>query len=82
LKGNTFPECYQKGKSYWVDPGNASLTLKGNPDPVYLYKPRVFIWLPHHLVKLPLVCPTCEKELAPMEWVKKTKARRIIDEER
>ncbi|KAI9259799.1 hypothetical protein EDC94DRAFT_695088 [Helicostylum pulchrum] len=58
LKDGKSPECYEKGKTYWVDPGSASSVLKGNPDPVLLYKPRVFIWLPHHLTKSPLVCPS------------------------
>ncbi|CAO3654609.1 unnamed protein product [Mucor hiemalis] len=81
LKNSPFPENYRNGKNYWINPGSNSFVLLGNIDPTLVYKPRVFIWLPHYLSKTPLSCLTCKKELSPMEWVQKTKARRIIDEE-
>lgn len=76
------PENYSQGKYYWIIPGNASLVLQGTLDPTTLYLPKVFIWLPHRLLKKKLTCPTCKAEISSSEWVKKTKARRIIDEEK
>lgn len=87
LKTEKFAEEYKKGSSYWIDPGSNSLILRdqmkrGKFDPTKLYRPRIFVWLPHHLVSTTLYCTKCEKKALPMEWVAKTKARRIIDEER
>ncbi|KAJ7901480.1 hypothetical protein B0H13DRAFT_2336060 [Mycena leptocephala] len=49
--------------SFWIHPPEPICSLsKYSFDPFVLYRPRVFLWLPHFFVKT-LLCPNCGKEL-------------------
>jgi hypothetical protein len=49
--------------SFWVHPPNPAIILSQHKfDPSILYRPRVFLWLPHFFVKT-LNCPKCGKQL-------------------
>lgn len=77
LRGKV-PKEYQNG-TFWVHQKNPYFMLEAQKrDPNCLYIPRVFLWLPHHLVK-DLKCPTCEAKISVKGFNKKPRARRVID---
>lgn len=88
LKGGVTPSEYQR-KTYWVDVEYEGFDYDTRTSPDFFYRPRVFIWLPDLLTgrknnstsKVHLKCPVCKTaNLERKEFVKKTKARRIIDQ--
>lgn len=88
LKGGVIPPEYRR-KTYWVDVEYEGFDYDTKTDPNMYYLPRVFIWLPDLLTsnstsgvgKVHLKCPECKAaNLERKEFVKKTKARRIIDQ--
>ncbi|KAI7894525.1 uncharacterized protein EV154DRAFT_498074, partial [Mucor mucedo] len=88
LKGGVTPPEYQR-KTYWVDVEYEGFDYDTRTKPDLFYRPRVFIWLPdlltgkkpNGLSKVHLKCPECRTaNLERKEFVKKTKARRIIDQ--
>ncbi|KAJ7624250.1 hypothetical protein DFH06DRAFT_1445903 [Mycena polygramma] len=58
------PKCYVDDRpSFWVNPPDPVFTLSRHRlDPILLYRPRVFLWLPHFFVTK-LLCPKCGKKL-------------------
>ncbi|KAG2206553.1 hypothetical protein INT47_008570 [Mucor saturninus] len=77
LKGKR-PEEYHNG-TFWAHRKNPYFILdSNNKDQGYLYTPRVFLYLPHYLVR-DLTCPTCEAKIGVKGFNKKPIARRIID---
>lgn len=88
LKGGVTPPEYQR-KTYWVEAEYEGFDYDIRTKPDLFYRPRVFIWLPdlltgkkpNGLSKVRLKCPECKKaNLERKEFVKKAKARRIIDQ--
>ena len=64
--------------SFWIYPPEPAIILSHHKfDPVTLYRPRIFLWLPHFFVKA-LNCPKCRK---PLEKNGALRPRRIIDME-
>jgi hypothetical protein len=80
LRGGKLPSPY-KNKTFWVQEESASFVLVKNTDPKLIYRPRVFLWLPHHLKK-DLVCPDpkCKSPIEVKAFQKNPRARRIIDQ--
>jgi len=87
LKGGEIPAEYRL-KTYWVPVQFEGFDYDIKTDPEIFYRPRVFIWLPDLLIsrtssnvgKRHIKCPECKTgNLERKEFVKKTKARRIID---
>ncbi|KAG2197968.1 hypothetical protein INT47_002995 [Mucor saturninus] len=88
LKGGVTPPEYQR-KTYWVEVEYEGFDYDIRTKPDLFYRPRVFIWLPdlltgkkpNGLSKVHLKCPECKTaNLERKEFVKKAKARRIIDQ--
>ncbi|KAI7856603.1 hypothetical protein BDC45DRAFT_533566 [Circinella umbellata] len=87
-----FPNCY-KNNTFWVYPESSyhsqHVFEKKNtipkPSPLKLYKPRVFIWIPHLLVPdRKIDYPTCpmtlkSKHLQAQGWATTPFARRICN---
>ncbi|KAJ7468909.1 hypothetical protein B0H11DRAFT_2284053 [Mycena galericulata] len=62
--------------SFWIHPPEPVFTLsRYSFDPSVLYRPRIFLWLPHFFVEK-LFCPNCGKEL---EKNGALTPRRIVD---
>lgn len=73
------PEEYAKG-TFWVEPPSPYFALRQNPlDPTMLYRPRVFLWMPHLLVENRLRCPQCNANLENKGFNKCPPARRVFD---
>ncbi|KAK4510790.1 uncharacterized protein ATC70_005223 [Mucor velutinosus] len=73
--------------TFWVEPVNPYFALlkkipaKEEPSK-RLYQPRVFLWLPHHLLphrSKSLECPKCKSPLKSKGFNKGSHARRIVD---
>jgi hypothetical protein len=58
------PLLFSDGRPYtpptfWINPPEPTISLSLHQfDPTLLWRPRIFIWLPHFFVK-ELLCPTC-----------------------
>lgn len=82
LRNNGCPVEYDR-KTFWVEPVNAYFAMKNKIDPSEsLYQPRVFLWLPHHLLPFKfqsLRCPKCKASVKGKGFNKDPHARRIVD---
>src|ERR1700683_3861340 len=60
----TFTEVKEyTSASFWIHPPEPAFSLSHHHfDPHLLYRPRVFLWLPHFLVET-LRCPSCKETL-------------------
>ena len=66
-----------KPATFWIQPPEPVVSLTSHQfDPTILYRPRVFLWLPHFLVK-DLMCPNCKKQI--LEKNGACPPRRIVD---
>ncbi|KAI9488288.1 hypothetical protein BDB00DRAFT_877589 [Zychaea mexicana] len=79
-KDNGYPREYRNG-TFWVTPKDPYFALMDNLDPDELYKPRVFLWFPHLLVKNfeSLKCTLCKSNLKVKGYTKTPCARRVVD---
>ncbi|KAI9493017.1 hypothetical protein BDB00DRAFT_788249 [Zychaea mexicana] len=69
-----------KNKSFWIYPSDAFFVLREKLDPKMLYLPRIFIWIPHILVKhfqVTLKCVSCNGELKSKGY--NNIGRRVLD---
>ena len=56
----TARDTVQSSPSFWINPPEPSILLSQRRfEPTALYRPRIFLWLPHFLVDK-LYCPTCK----------------------
>ncbi|KAL0142930.1 hypothetical protein V8B55DRAFT_1560346 [Mucor lusitanicus] len=82
LRNNGCPVEYDR-KTFWVEPVDAYFAMKNKIDPSEsLYQPRVFLWLPHHLLPFKfqsLRCPKCKASVKGKGFNKDPHARRIVD---
>ena len=63
--------------TFWIQPPEPVISLSSHQfDPSILYRPRVFLWLPHFMVK-DLMCPNCKKQI--LEKNGACPPRRIVD---
>ncbi|KAI8149753.1 hypothetical protein BJV82DRAFT_708571 [Fennellomyces sp. T-0311] len=74
------PREYMAGK-FWEEPKNPFFALRDGLGPSKLCQPRVFLRLPHLLVKKvkPLKCPTHQNSYSVKRYTKEPHARRIVD---
>lgn len=82
------PAEYVRG-TFWIEPMLPFFALKNKMDLTELYKPRVFLWAPHHLTAnglQDLRCPKvksngekCNAKLSTKGYNKNPYARRIVD---
>lgn len=78
------PQIFSKNSSkpflpatFWVHQPEPAISLASHQfDPPVLYRPRVFLWLPHFFVK-DLMCPKCKKQV--LEKNGACPPRRIVD---
>ena len=75
------PACYVKN-TFWVYPNDQhhayfELRRQQQLDPRQLYKPRVFLWLPHLLETVK--CPDCKEKLDSHGWPTTSAARKVVD---
>ncbi|KAF7722529.1 hypothetical protein EC973_003056 [Apophysomyces ossiformis] len=79
-----YPYEYKIG-TFWINPPAPFFALRNNKlVPTMLYYPRVFLWLPHHLLVggETLQCPTCNHLLEVKAYNKSPRARRVVDLDR
>lgn len=82
LSRQEYPREYSNG-TFWINPPAPFFILKkSNLDPSRLYYPRVFLWLPHHLIQGKLRCPACNHSLENKGFNKNPHARRVVDIDR
>ena len=59
----SFTDRLHASSSFWIHPPEPAIILSHHRfDPPVLYRPRVFLWLPHFFVST-LLCPSCRKPL-------------------
>ncbi|KAG2191633.1 hypothetical protein INT47_000544, partial [Mucor saturninus] len=71
--------------TFWIRPMQPFFALLKNKPVEYLYRPDIFLWIPHLLLNNKindLHCPTCKSPIKTKGFNKKTHARRIIDLDR
>ncbi|KAI9249771.1 hypothetical protein BDA99DRAFT_217405 [Phascolomyces articulosus] len=69
-------------KSFWIEPPSPFFALRiGHSNPTELYKPRIFLWVPHLLASKPLKC-TCKSTMVVKSFNDKPHARRVVDIDR
>ncbi|CEP11895.1 hypothetical protein [Parasitella parasitica] len=77
-----FPSEYTK-ETFWIEPVNSFFALMKCKSNKALYRPRVFLWLPHHLLAnkmKDLQCPKCNnRSLEVKGFNKNPHARKIVD---
>jgi hypothetical protein len=77
-----WPTEYKTG-NFWIPRPSPFFILQKGLDPSELYKPKVFLWMPHLLIpEKSLKCPCCEADLGIKGFNKKPHARRIVDIDR
>lgn len=81
LQSENVPAEYENG-TFWIVPMMPFFALKKKLNVEYLYRPRVFLWVPHLLTPLGLNglhCSECNSSLENKDYNKKPRARRIVD---
>ncbi|KZT31665.1 hypothetical protein SISSUDRAFT_1067573 [Sistotremastrum suecicum HHB10207 ss-3] len=70
-----FSNTHNVPASFWINPPEPVVVLAtGKMDPTLLYRPPIFLWLPHFYAQLK--CPACQK---PLEKCGALRPRRIVD---
>ncbi|KAI7887063.1 uncharacterized protein EV154DRAFT_485029 [Mucor mucedo] len=83
LTNEGYPSEYNNG-TFWIEPMMTFFALQSKKEINYLYRPRVFLWIPHLLLnkglgRLRCTKNNCNKKLETKGYNKKPHARRIVD---
>lgn len=74
--GSRYSRHPQLATSMWLHPPDSIITLQKYPnEPIRLFQPRIFLWLPHFFVKA-MLCPHCGE---PLEKNGALPPRRMVD---
>ncbi|MGB9152082.1 MAG: hypothetical protein WCD70_03235 [Alphaproteobacteria bacterium] len=83
LRKEDMPREYQNG-TFWIVPKLPFFALRKSLTPEALYLPKVFLWIPHIVLKSDhnLKCPSCSTDLETKGYNKNPHARRVVDMDR